>query len=120
MAQPVDHTGCPFGLFERQFGQHLCTGDVKRFVFEQIIGRLAGGQDTGQGFVEFMHNARRQFGQGVQASDLAQMQELVGTQAVVPLAQHYEAVALAGFSPAEVEKLRAMLRRLYENAAPLL
>lgn len=38
---------------------------------------------------------------------------------IVPLAQHYEAVALSGFSAAEVKTLRAMLLRLYRNATPL-
>ena len=42
------------------------------------------------------------------------------TTKIVPLARHYEAVALEGFSKTEVASLRAMLRRLYENAAPLL
>ncbi|MCY1167657.1 hypothetical protein D9M73_76250 [compost metagenome] len=38
---------------------------------------------------------------------------------IVPLAQHYEAVALSDFSAAEVKTLRAMLLRLYRNATPL-
>lgn len=38
---------------------------------------------------------------------------------ITPLAQHYEAVALSDFSPAEVRALRAMLVRLYKNATPL-
>jgi len=42
------------------------------------------------------------------------------TRRIVPLARHYEAVALDGFSAAEIRKLRTMLRRLYENATPLL
>jgi DNA-binding MarR family transcriptional regulator len=41
------------------------------------------------------------------------------TQEIVPLAQHYEAVALTGFSAAEIKTLRAMLLRLYRNATPL-
>lgn len=42
------------------------------------------------------------------------------TAKIVPLARHYEAVALAGFDPAEVAALRRMLRRLHDNARPLI
>ncbi|MNV18426.1 HTH-type transcriptional repressor NicR [compost metagenome] len=38
---------------------------------------------------------------------------------LIPLAQHYEAVATSDFSAAEVKTLRAMLLRLYANATPL-
>jgi MarR family transcriptional regulator, organic hydroperoxide resistance regulator len=38
---------------------------------------------------------------------------------LIPLAQHYEAVATSDFSAAEVKMLRAMLLRLYANATPL-
>lgn len=41
------------------------------------------------------------------------------TKELIPLAQHYEAVAISDFSAAEVKQLRAMLLRLYANAAPL-
>lgn len=41
------------------------------------------------------------------------------TREIVPLARHYEGVALAGFSAAEVKTLRTMLLRLYRNATPL-
>lgn len=41
------------------------------------------------------------------------------TREIVPLAQHYEAVALSDFSAAEVKVLRSMLLRLYRNATPL-
>ena len=41
------------------------------------------------------------------------------TQQIIPLAQHYEAVALSDFSVAEVKTLRALLLRLYANATPL-
>ena len=41
------------------------------------------------------------------------------THDIVPLAQHYEAVALSDFSAAEIKALRAMLLRLYANASPL-
>jgi DNA-binding MarR family transcriptional regulator len=41
-------------------------------------------------------------------------------QEIVPLARHYEAVALADFDHAEVRLLRHMLVRLYRNATPLL
>lgn len=37
------------------------------------------------------------------------------TQRIVPIAERYERVALAGFSPAEGERLKAALRRLYVN-----
>lgn len=37
------------------------------------------------------------------------------TQRIVPIAERYEQVALAGFSPAEAERLKAALRRLYDN-----
>ena len=37
------------------------------------------------------------------------------TQRIVPIAERYEAVALAGFSAAEAETLKAALRRLYAN-----
>lgn len=37
------------------------------------------------------------------------------TQRIVPIAERYEQVALAGFSPAEAERLKAALRRLYVN-----
>ncbi len=41
------------------------------------------------------------------------------TRELIPLAQHYEAVALSDFSAAEVKALRAMLLRLYANATAL-
>jgi DNA-binding MarR family transcriptional regulator len=37
------------------------------------------------------------------------------TQRIVPIAERYEQVALAGFSPTEAERLKAALRRLYRN-----
>ena len=37
------------------------------------------------------------------------------TQRILPIAERYEAVALAGFSAGEAEVLRAALRRLYAN-----
>ena len=37
------------------------------------------------------------------------------TQRIVPVAERYEQVALAGFTPAEAERLKAALRRLYDN-----
>lgn len=41
------------------------------------------------------------------------------TQRIVPIAERYETVALAGFSPAEAETLKAALRRLYANIEAL-
>ena len=37
------------------------------------------------------------------------------TQRITPIAERYESVALAGFSAAEAEILKAALRRLYAN-----
>lgn len=37
------------------------------------------------------------------------------TQRIVPVAERYEKVALVGFSPAEAERLKEALRRLYCN-----
>ena len=37
------------------------------------------------------------------------------TQRIIPIAERYEAVALAGFSAAETKTLKAALRRLYVN-----
>jgi DNA-binding MarR family transcriptional regulator len=37
------------------------------------------------------------------------------TQRIVPIAERYETVALAGFNAAETEILKAALRRLYAN-----
>jgi DNA-binding MarR family transcriptional regulator len=37
------------------------------------------------------------------------------TQRILPIAERYETVALAGFSAAESESLKAALRRLYAN-----
>jgi DNA-binding MarR family transcriptional regulator len=37
------------------------------------------------------------------------------TQALIPIALDYEAIALDGFSPAEAKEIKAMLRRLYHN-----
>jgi MarR family transcriptional regulator, organic hydroperoxide resistance regulator len=37
------------------------------------------------------------------------------TQRILPIAERYEAVALAGFNSAEAEILKAALRRLYAN-----
>jgi DNA-binding MarR family transcriptional regulator len=37
------------------------------------------------------------------------------TQRIVPIAERYEQVALAGFSPTEADRLKAALRRLYAN-----
>ena len=39
---------------------------------------------------------------------------------IVPLARHYESVALADFKASEIRALREMLERLYQNATPLL
>jgi DNA-binding MarR family transcriptional regulator len=41
------------------------------------------------------------------------------TRRIVPIAEHYEAVALAGFSAAEAAALKAALRRLYANMGAL-
>lgn len=41
------------------------------------------------------------------------------TQRIIPLAQLYERVSLAGLTPAQAESLRDMLRRVYENMAML-
>jgi len=37
------------------------------------------------------------------------------TRGIIPVARHYERVALAGFSPAEARTLRRQLIRLYAN-----
>jgi DNA-binding MarR family transcriptional regulator len=37
------------------------------------------------------------------------------TQRLLPIAERYEAVALAGFNASEAETLKAALRRLYAN-----
>lgn len=37
------------------------------------------------------------------------------TQRILPIAERYEAVALAGFDASEAENLKAALRRLYAN-----
>jgi DNA-binding MarR family transcriptional regulator len=37
------------------------------------------------------------------------------TQKILPIAERYEQVALAGFSAAEADRLKAALRRLYAN-----
>ena len=37
------------------------------------------------------------------------------TQRILPIAERYETVALAGFEPREAEALKAALRRLYAN-----
>lgn len=41
------------------------------------------------------------------------------TNRVIPLAMHYEAVALAGFSAEEAAVLKTMLRRVYANMGVL-
>jgi len=41
------------------------------------------------------------------------------TQRLIPMAQLYERVALNGFSAAQADLLRDMLKRLYDNMAPL-
>lgn len=41
------------------------------------------------------------------------------TDRLVPLAQHYEAVALAGLTPEEEEALKALLVRVYDNLQEL-
>lgn len=41
------------------------------------------------------------------------------TQRLIPMAQLYERVSLNGFSTAQGDQLRDMLRRLYDNMAPL-
>ena len=41
------------------------------------------------------------------------------THEIIPMARHYEEIALAGFTAAEIKTLRALLRRLYCNATPL-
>ena len=41
------------------------------------------------------------------------------TQRILPIAEHYETAALAGFKAAEADKLRAALRRLYANMEAL-
>ena len=41
------------------------------------------------------------------------------TQRISPIAERYESVALAGFTAAEADVLKAALRRLYRNMAAL-
>ena len=41
------------------------------------------------------------------------------TQRITPIAERYESVALAGFTAAEADSLKAALRRLYRNMAAL-
>ena len=41
------------------------------------------------------------------------------TERILPIAEHYEKAALAGFSAAEGDKLKAALRRLYANMEAL-
>ena len=41
------------------------------------------------------------------------------TQRITPIAERYESVALAGFTAAEADILKAALRRLYRNMAEL-
>ena len=41
------------------------------------------------------------------------------TRRILPIAEHYETAALAGFNAAEADKLRAALRRLYANMEAL-
>jgi len=41
------------------------------------------------------------------------------TQRLIPIAQLYERVSLNGFSSAQADQLRDMLKRLYDNMAPL-
>jgi len=41
------------------------------------------------------------------------------TRRILPIAEHYETAALAGFNAAEADKLRAALRRLYANLEAL-
>ena len=41
------------------------------------------------------------------------------TRTIIPLARHYEAMALKGFSAEEARRLKAMLHRLYANMAAL-
>jgi DNA-binding MarR family transcriptional regulator len=41
------------------------------------------------------------------------------TERIVPIAEHYEDAALAGFSPAEAERLKGALRRLFANMEAL-
>lgn len=41
------------------------------------------------------------------------------TLRLIPIAQLYERVSLTGFSAAQAEQLRDMLRRLYDNMTPL-
>lgn len=41
------------------------------------------------------------------------------TQRLIPIAQLYERVSLNGFSTAQADQLRDMLKRLYDNMAPL-
>lgn len=41
------------------------------------------------------------------------------TERVIPLADVYERVAMSGFTPAQVQTIRDLLRRIYDNMAPL-
>ncbi|MDB5966743.1 MAG: regulatory protein MarR, partial [Polaromonas sp.] len=41
------------------------------------------------------------------------------TQRLIPIAQLYERVSLNGFSPAQADQLRDMLKLLYDNMTPL-
>lgn len=41
------------------------------------------------------------------------------TQRLIPIAQLYERVSLNGFSSAQADQLRGMLKQLYDNMAPL-
>lgn len=41
------------------------------------------------------------------------------TERVIPLAQIYERVAMTGFTPAQADAMRDLLRRIYDNMTPL-
>ncbi|QCP52670.1 MarR family transcriptional regulator [Trinickia violacea] len=83
---------------------------VDMSVLSRIVDRLIA-----QGFVSRERSADD--GRAVQLALTEQGAEL--TREIVPLAQHYEAVALNCFSAAEAELLREWLIRLYDNAEPL-
>jgi DNA-binding MarR family transcriptional regulator len=74
---------------------------VERLVAQELVLREKCGAD----------------GRAVRISLTARGSRL--TREIIPLAQHYEKVALGDFTGAEAKALRSMLLRLYRNAAPL-
>ncbi|MFM0740548.1 MarR family transcriptional regulator [Paraburkholderia xenovorans] len=94
----------------QRLSELVVTACVDMSALSRIVDRLVA-----QGLVFRQKN--EEDGRAIRLSLTADGARL--TQEIVPLAEHYEVVAVNCFTKSEIKVLRDLLNRLYENVAPL-